>query len=378
MFKCRVCHDEAKDHQLDRKAITTIVCRHCKKEQPVSEKCVKCNTQFGEYSCLECCLFDDDTSKEQYHCQGCGICRVGGKENFNHCNTCGYCINKSIQGSHKCIPNVSKSGCPVCMDDLHSSREGITVPSCGHLIHTKCLKGMTDRGLYRCPVCNVSLADMEQQWRHLDQEVKAWPMPRRYRHFRVKILCNDCHKETEVKYHIIGMKCMDCASYNTRRIGDEEPPSDTDSDLTSDEEESDDPANVTPFERHISTLLRTLSSRVRALERQSSDEDFELEEEEEEEEEDEDDLSVIEEEFPEGRNDEDFGLYFNPYLDTSPHDADVDEDDYVEDIDEDDDEDMEENVEESILSLNPTVESVEDLYQEINDFEDEDQGCVLM
>ena len=96
------------------------------------------------------------------------------------------------------------------------------------------------------------------------------------------------------------------------------------------------------------------------------------------EEEDEDDLSVIEEEFPEGRNDEDFGLYFNPYLDTSPHDADVDEDDYVEDIDEDDDEDMEENVEESILSLDPTVESVEDLYQEINDFEDEDQGCVLM
>jgi RING finger/CHY zinc finger protein 1 len=30
-------------------------------------------------------LPDDDISKEQFHCDLCGICRVGGRQNFFHC-----------------------------------------------------------------------------------------------------------------------------------------------------------------------------------------------------------------------------------------------------------------------------------------------------
>jgi len=30
-------------------------------------------------------LADDTTSKKQFHCEDCGICRVGGRENFFHC-----------------------------------------------------------------------------------------------------------------------------------------------------------------------------------------------------------------------------------------------------------------------------------------------------
>lgn len=71
------------------------------------------------------------------------------------------------------------------------------------------------------------------------------------------------------------MKCNSCGSYNTRRTGSEEPPEDTDSELSSDSDMDDDnEAGVTPFERHISQLLRSLSARVRALEREGEGSDF--------------------------------------------------------------------------------------------------------
>ena len=31
---------------------------------------------------------------------------------------------------------------------------------------------------------------MQRHWNHMDQEVKAWRMPRRYRNFKVKV--SDC------------------------------------------------------------------------------------------------------------------------------------------------------------------------------------------
>lgn len=64
------------------------------------------------------------------------------------------------------------------------------------------------------------------------------------------------------------MKCSTCGSYNTRRTGSEEPPEETDSELSSDSEMDDDEMSATPFERHISQLLRSLNARVRALERE--------------------------------------------------------------------------------------------------------------
>lgn len=107
------------------------------------------------------------------------------------------------------------------------------------------------------------------------------------------------------------MKCSSCGSYNTRRTGNEEPPEETDSELSSDSDADDDnEAGVTPFERHISQLLRSLSARVRALEREGEggsdldtdhgdndlqdlfDYDSIYEDEEDEEEEEEDENSV--------------------------------------------------------------------------------------
>lgn len=51
-----------------------------------------------------------------------------------------------------------------------------------------------------------------------------------YCSFQVDILCNDCHATGKAPFHIFGLKCSDCNSYNTRRTGsapqEEENPTD--------------------------------------------------------------------------------------------------------------------------------------------------------
>ena len=59
----------------------------------------------------------------------------------------------------------------------------------------------------------------------IDAEIALTPMPEEYANVKVKVLCNDCHEESMVKFHIFGHKCSSekddgvvCGSYNTRRI----------------------------------------------------------------------------------------------------------------------------------------------------------------
>lgn len=55
---------------------------------------------FFQYYCGLCKLFDDE-DRQQYHCDGCGLCRVGGRDKFFHCNTCEMCLPISIVDTHK-------------------------------------------------------------------------------------------------------------------------------------------------------------------------------------------------------------------------------------------------------------------------------------
>ena len=130
-YNCRICHNENEDHEVDRFKIEKLICSNCDTEQSVAAQCVKCNEKFGNYTCLICRLFDF-TDKKQWHCEGCGICRVGGKENFYHCDTCGYCLATSLKNSHRCVERASKNVCSICYGDLHNSREPLNVPKCGH------------------------------------------------------------------------------------------------------------------------------------------------------------------------------------------------------------------------------------------------------
>lgn len=79
------CSQGPNQHVLDRHAVTTVKCAHCGLEQPVAQQCSGCLQSFGKYSCLECNFFDEDTSKRQFHCNMCGICRVGACRLFCEC-----------------------------------------------------------------------------------------------------------------------------------------------------------------------------------------------------------------------------------------------------------------------------------------------------
>lgn len=52
----------------------------------------------------------------------------------------------------------------------------------------------------------------------IDQEVRNTPMPEDYRDLKVHILCNECQAKEQVPFHIFGLKCPKCGTYNTKQI----------------------------------------------------------------------------------------------------------------------------------------------------------------
>ncbi|MCJ1451241.1 hypothetical protein MMC28_001577 [Mycoblastus sanguinarius] len=86
-YTCRFCHDAVEDHMLNRRETKNMLCMLCGCAQPASEECVVCSERGAWYYCDVCKLWDDDPQKSIYHCNDCGICRIGqglGKD-FFHC-----------------------------------------------------------------------------------------------------------------------------------------------------------------------------------------------------------------------------------------------------------------------------------------------------
>ena len=86
-YTCRFCHDAVEDHMLNRRQTKNMLCMLCGCAQPASEECALCSERGAWYYCDVCKLWDDDPEKSIYHCDECGICRVGlglGKD-FFHC-----------------------------------------------------------------------------------------------------------------------------------------------------------------------------------------------------------------------------------------------------------------------------------------------------
>lgn len=112
-----------------------------------------------------------------------------------------------------------RSACPVCLEYLFDSVRPTSVLPCGHTIHSECLRECERQRQLSCPVCLRSYADLGALWRRLDAEVAATRMPDEYRRWRVRIACHDCQGEGVVAFHVLGLKCPGCSSYNTRRLG---------------------------------------------------------------------------------------------------------------------------------------------------------------
>ncbi|KAK9945508.1 hypothetical protein M0R45_011021 [Rubus argutus] len=225
IFTCRHCHNEATSslsnpndrHELVRQDVKQVVCFICNTEQQVGQLCSNCGVNMGEYFCDICNFYDDDTNKEQFHCNECGICRVGGRDNFFHCQKCGSCYGVDLRDNHLCVEDSMKNHCPVCYEYLFDSVKGTSIMNCGHTMHTECFIEMHTQNQFRCPLCFKSLINMTRFWNILDLEIAATPMPEEYQ-YEVTILCNDCVTTCSVAFHILGLKCTNCSSYNTRRI----------------------------------------------------------------------------------------------------------------------------------------------------------------
>ena len=177
--------------------------------------CSNCGVCMGEYFCRACKFFDDDVDKEQYHCKDCGICRVGGKDNFFHCHKCGSCYSVTLRDKHVCIEDSMKNNCPICYEYLFDSLREASVLRCGHTMHLQCFHDMLKHDKFTCPMCSVSIFDMEKFLRALDAEIEA-----SFLHMgKGWIVCNDCWDTTRVYPGMAGQrKCCHCQSYNTCRV----------------------------------------------------------------------------------------------------------------------------------------------------------------
>jgi len=152
-----------------------------------------------------------------YHCVDCGFCRVGGRENFRHCDDCGMCIDTLLFDNHNCKSGKYMSDCPICQEDLFSSRFASHEMPCGHAIHWHCFKELTSYDT-RCPVCKKTAESPEQMaatWSAIAMGIALQPVPPDMARV-VNIVCNDCESsDSNRRWHFLGVRCMECLSFNT-------------------------------------------------------------------------------------------------------------------------------------------------------------------
>ena len=209
--------DPPEHHTVDRFAISEVICRKCfRKQSSKTNKCVDCGTQFGQYHCAICNLWMSNEEKP-YHCPDCGFCRVGGGENFRHCQDCGMCIDKKLFDNHNCKVGKYMSNCPVCQEDLFSSRDASHELPCGHAIHWHCFRELASHDS-RCPICKKTAETHERMkptWDAMAMGIALQPVPPELAKV-VTIKCNDCEVgEANRSWHFLGVRCNNCESFNT-------------------------------------------------------------------------------------------------------------------------------------------------------------------
>ncbi|KAK5055427.1 hypothetical protein LTR84_013177 [Exophiala bonariae] len=218
-YTCRLCHDESETHTLPRRETKHMLCMLCGTPQKASQFCKSCEVQAACYYCSVCKLWNNDPGKAIYHCDDCGICRLGeglGKD-FFHCKTCAACMSIQAESTHKCIERSTKCDCPICGEYMFTSNKPVAFMRCGHGIHESCFAEWCNTS-YKCPICSKSIANMESQFRRLDRHIEDQPMPEEYRDNRAYIFCNDCNSRSITRYHWLGLKCANCESYNTTQL----------------------------------------------------------------------------------------------------------------------------------------------------------------
>jgi RING finger and CHY zinc finger domain-containing protein 1 len=211
---CRFCHDDNDlcESKFDRFNVSKIRCIECKEEQEVSNKCKKCEIKFAESFCGICKVWTKD---KIWHCNDCGFCRIG--EELYHCKLCDKCW---LSEDHPCVKKLLSRDekCPVCLESSFHSKKTTHVMNCGHQIHSECFNENLKKNIYQCPICKKSAIDMTNTWQRIKIEKNNTPMPDEYKDMKVKVACFDCLKESETEFHIVGLECKHCGSFNTQKL----------------------------------------------------------------------------------------------------------------------------------------------------------------
>ncbi|KAK2649340.1 hypothetical protein Ddye_016829 [Dipteronia dyeriana] len=145
----------------------------------------------------------NQTSKGQFHCDDCGICRVGGRSEFFHCQECGSCYAVSVQNNHLCAENTMKNYCPVCYEYLFDSIKGSTVMKCGHTMHSDCFHEMAEQSIVALSApkqCSACLPTGKM----LEMEIEANKMPEEYQYdVVINPTSGDINRQTVQKLHLV-------------------------------------------------------------------------------------------------------------------------------------------------------------------------------
>jgi len=109
------------------------------------------------------------------------------------------------------------SNCPVCQEDLFSSRDASHELPCGHAIHWHCFRELASHDS-RCPMCKKTAETHERMkptWDAMAMGIALQPVPPELCKV-VTIKCNDCEKvQPNRSWHFLGVQCQDCESFNT-------------------------------------------------------------------------------------------------------------------------------------------------------------------
>ena len=237
VYPCRLCHNENEDHLINRHDIDHMKCYYCNCFQKVNAscqnpECYKFNIKHSQF-CKQCNLWsnnkdilknyvnslliiDINTSLDTFHCNDCGICRMGKKENYIHCNKCNLCLKKSNYDAHPCRVNLKEENCPICLKEIWNTyNDSPYLLKCGHTIHTSCFIKTLESQNMSCPLCKKSMIDLKNHWNDIDIFLSNQKMPDEYKEWTTDIYCNDCEEKSNTKFHFVYHKCSSCNSYNT-------------------------------------------------------------------------------------------------------------------------------------------------------------------
>ena len=127
------------------------------------------------------------------------------------------CIDKQLFDGHNCKVGKYMSNCPVCQEDLFSSRDASHELPCGHAIHWHCFRELASHDS-RCPMCKKTAETHERMkptWDAMAMGIALQPVPPELCKV-VTIKCNDCEKVAQNRsWHFLGVQCHDCESFNT-------------------------------------------------------------------------------------------------------------------------------------------------------------------